>query len=695
MNPYQDLSISITKVKKRFYILVLFTAFGWMASAQPIDLRIAQNNFDLFNYAESIQYYEEFLSRKDTSLKYMTAIHNLATAYRLNDETYKAAQWYEFYIENQDSLRIDPLDYFYAARMFQANEELGKAKEYMSIFLESNLNDSRVRDYAGFEVTKLEELLASASDYELAPLPFNTELDEFSPYVFKDSLIFVSNQALDWSVKRSYQWNQTPYLDLFAATKDWSGNWVTVKTFDKNLNTKYHEGPISMTADFSELYFTRNNYVDKKFETGDDGTNHLKVLYCKWKENKWSEPQELFFNSDEFSCGHPSISPEGDRLFFASDMPGGYGGTDIYYMVRFANLWSEPINCGPKINSSGNELFPFLNSDGTLYYASDGLFGLGGLDLFAAPPTKQKFGDPVNMGAPINSSKDDFGIWMNDDATEGYFSTNRDTAMRDDIYRFRLKPKLMLRVEIRDLETDSLIGNADLVIRPELAEADSILELDSLITWPNYAHELKVMPPNIPLAFSVKLEGYHDTTEVSTMTYRGVPRETQTMVLFLRPIREPEPEPKIVEPPKEIILLPADLDVVYSAGAKINIENIYFDFDKSNIRPDAAVELDKIVQVMKKYPDMIVECGSHTDSRGRDSYNQRLSQRRAESSVQYIISRGIEKERIYGTGYGETQIVNKCGNGVTCSDEEHQENRRTEFIVIQVGGDEELIQDEP
>lgn len=662
-----------------------------MVDAQPLDLRIAQNNFELYNYAEAISYYEDFMARKDTADKFTKAMRELATAYRLNEQSYKSSQWYEIYLSKADSVKIDPLDYFYTARMFQENDDIGKAKEYMSMFLERNLNDTRTRDFTGFERDKLETLLVQSTDYEIAPLSINTNLDEFSPYQLNDSLVFVSNRVDNWSVKRSFQWNQTPYLDLFNTTKNESGQWTEVTEWDKDLNTKYHEGPISVTKNGEELYFTRNNYVDKKYKTGDDGTNHLKVLYCKRNGDKWGDPVELFFNSDEFSCGHPSISPEGDKLFFASDMPGGFGGTDIYYMVRFADLWSEPINCGPKINTSGNELFPFLHENGTLYFASDGFFGLGGLDLLAAQQTNGQFGEAVNMGAPINSSRDDFGIWIDPSGTEGYFSTSRDTSMRDDIYRFRVKPTLLLKVEIRDAETDSLIENAQLRIRPQLAEADTYLKMDSVIAWPNYANELRVMPPNEPLTFEAAHEGYHDTTETAALNYRGVPREEQVMVLYLRPVVEPKPEPV---DPKELIVLAPELDKVYAVGVKIDINPIYFDFDKWNIRPDAAEELDKIVQVMKKYPDMVVECGSHTDSRGRDAHNQRLSQRRAESSVQYIVSQGIEPERIYGTGYGETQLVNRCTNGVPCSDEEHQLNRRTEFVVVQMGDGYELEEGE-
>ena len=354
---------------------------------------------------------------------------------------------------------------------------------------------------------------------------------------------------------------------------------------------EWHDGPVSFNHDFTEVFINRTQYIhDKgKKEYGHVRTHLLKIFTSTLKEGKWSKPQPFFLNSDEYSVGHPALAPDGKSLYFVSDMKGGFGETDIFFCTRNGDQWSEPVNLGAKVNTSGKEMFPFVAANGDLYFASDGLPGFGGLDLFITRKIDTNWVTPRNLGQPVNSSYDDLSVAISDTVGMGLFSSNRPGGLgSDDIYIFS-------------------------IISPDLSK-----------------------PPTLPIV-SVTNE--------------------------------------VVPPPKMA------MDTLVT-DKPYRLENIYYDFDKWNIRDDAKQSLDQLVALMKGYP-ISVELGSHTDCRGSEIYNLDLSQRRAESAVQYIISRGIVPGRITAKGFGKSQPANRCNcaSGIQCTETEYQFNRRTEFRI--------------
>ena len=396
------------------------------------------------------------------------------------------------------------------------------------------------------------------------------------------------------------------------------------------MNTPFNESTAAFTKDGNTIYFTRNNYVNKKLGTDMENTILLKILRStKDKSGKWSKAEELPFNSDQYNVAHPALSPDGKYLYFASDMAGSFGNSDIYRVEILANgQFGKPENLGNIINTAGRESFPFVSDDNVLYYSSDGIPGLGGLDIFAVKfkddGTKTK---PMNIGQPGNSADDDFCFVIDASTRLGFLSSNRPGGKgRDDIYTFHEDVPLEFSCE-----------------RP-----------------------IKVVIKNAK------------TKEVIPGYYlRGEKQKFETAEVNLTLKEDGDDELyEILLKPKEVNLKKGmDLAKVFE------IQEIKFDLGKADIRPDAELELIKIVEAMKQYPRMKIDIRSHTDSRGSDSFNMKLSDRRAKSTMNWIISQGIAKNRLKAKGYGETRLVNRCKNGVPCTEEEHQQNRRSEFII--------------
>jgi outer membrane protein OmpA-like peptidoglycan-associated protein len=376
------------------------------------------------------------------------------------------------------------------------------------------------------------------------------------------------------------------------------------------------------------------------------------------------------FNSDKYSTGHPSLTIDGSTMYFISDMPGGYGGTDIYVVYKSGNGWGKPINLGYTINTTTDEMFPFIASDGTLYFSSDGLPGLGGLDVFKSTKNGTEWTKPENLHAPINSNNDDFAFTIDAKRNQGYLSSNRSGGKgNDDIYAFvpAKAPQVncLLKGKITERNTNTPIADATV----KLISMSNGME-QSVVTGSDGVYIFDLNPESNYTIYATK-KGYF--TEVKTLSTIGKncssPLE-QNLQIDLSISKIPDGPIKIIAGQDDNSGLPLP---------KIN--HIYYDFDKADIRPDAQMELDKIVTFMKDNPDMIIELGSHTDSRGKADYNLDLSQRRAASAVAYIVSQGIEQDRISAKGYGESTLVNKCKDGVTCTETEHQQNRRTEFLI--------------
>jgi len=472
-----------------------------------------------------------------------------------------------------------------------------------------------------------------------------------------DQIYFASSRHLAAAVKRVYGWDNQPLLDIFQVSSE-GGTIESTTQISGDINTIHHDGPGTFNADGTKMYFSRNNYYKNKKDSDEKGIMHVGIFTADLVDGKWGNVQPTSLNNSGYIVYHPTLNKEGTKLYFASDMPGGFGGTDIYMSEISADgIIGKPKNLGAVLNTEGNEVFPYVHSEnGTLYFSSDGFVGYGLLDVFASVKGENdEIVNVINLGEPINSKKDDFGYFLDEEGFKGFISSNRKGGVGgDDIYAFTRIPPLTLKGQIFDAVNNDPVANAKVVLARENGE-----EIAYFMTGEDgyYTH---LIPRDEKFVLKGSKEKFQDVSQ--DFSSFGLEKEKEIVVNL-----------NIALAPIEDVVVLADLEI------------IYFDFEKSNIRPDAALELDKVVALMNKYPGMVIRLESHTDSRANDAYNIRLSNRRAKSTYDYIISQGIDPIRIPKyEGFGETQLVNKCANGVPCTKEEHQLNRRTEFVIIKM-----------
>ena len=500
-------------------------------------------------------------------------------------------------------------------------------------------------------------------EYTIKNLDINTEESDFgTAFLGKDRIIFAAPTDNTMIVKKTWKENNQQFLDLYTGLITSDRQVIDKKRMPGDVNTKYHEAGVAVTKNLKTIYYTANNFYKKEYLTDSSGVNNLQMFRASLDvAGKWTMKEKLPFNHVEYSMGHPALSHDDKKLYFVSDMPGGYGSVDIYVVdINDDGSFGEPVNLGPRINTEKRDMFPYIGKDNVLYFSSDGREGYGELDIYASKIYDNTVAVPISLESPINSVSDDFAFIIDDDKDRGFFSSNRDEGKGDDdIYSFLALPGLYFHCTqeiagvVRSESTGDPISGALVEFRSQDGEVleSTISSLDGSYTFSN---------------------AICDSTYVLVASHKGFLNDEKT-VSTLNDV--------------DTNALQVDLNLPDQfVSNKVNINTIYFDFDKFNIRKDAAKELDKVVQVMNEYPELLIEAGSHTDSRGKDKYNMKLSEKRAKSTVDYIVSKGIDASRITYQGYGETQLVNQCGNGVKCSDEEHQLNRRTEFKIANESG---------
>jgi outer membrane protein OmpA-like peptidoglycan-associated protein len=496
----------------------------------------------------------------------------------------------------------------------------------------------------------------------------NTDAHDFGTFFYNGKVVYASSNLRPKMIKRKYNWNGQPYLNLYIAEVK-EGQLKKREFFNKDLNAKMHEGPVAFSNKGTVMAITKNNSKDKT----KDKIVELQIHFSTLKDEKWSEPVPFIYNNPAYSVGHAYLLEDGNTMYFVSDMQGGFGGTDIYKTIKNGNNeWMKPENLGNIINTEGDEMFPFFEEKNQiLSFSSTGHFGLGNLDIFNCMYYGSNWGFVENPGAPINTRFDDYAMISNADASKGYLSSNRAGGSGlGDIYAFTSAKTPTFEKMISGVAKDSQGEAIPGTFITLLGENDQIIS--TMVADNKGAYSFPVQTNQ-----NFEITGNKDKySEGSTITNSfGTEINTIADVILLQDKLTDEEEIN-----EEAIVVNNDLANV------IKLNPIYFDFDKSNIRQDAAKELDKIVKVMNKYPNMEVELTAHSDCRGSDSYNYHLSKRRAVSSVEYINSKIITPNRISGKGLGETKSISACACEdklvSDCSPEDHQKNRRTEFIIM-------------
>ena len=503
----------------------------------------------------------------------------------------------------------------------------------------------------------------SQERYSVKLASFNSKVSDFgTAYTPNGDLIFASERDSGTVVNRRHRikGKLRPYLQLFSVNKN---DLSKVSKLNNLVNKKYHESTVAVTNDGKTMYFTRNNYFQKQYKEDSNDINLLKLFKVRKLENDtWGEVEELPFNSDEYSVAHPTLNADNTRLYFASDMPGTLGKSDIWYVkINKDGSYSNPINMRSPINTVGTDTFPFITKKGDLYFSSDTHSGKGGLDVFVVKE-EEKYKKVYNLGAPINTIFDDFSLIFNEQNKTGYFSSNRKNGVGDDdIYEFKeLKPlvvvcKGILSGTTKD-EIGEIIGNVNIVLTD------------------NRGKEINRTQSDIKGAYSFIID-CKNKNYIVTVTKKGYEKDVKKVEAT---IKEKNPKANLI-----LKKIDTGAEVGVDLAKELKLKPIYFDSNKAKIRPDAAIELQKVISYMQEYPNVIVQVRSHTDSKGSDSYNLKLSDRRAKSTAKYMIEvGGVSSDRISGKGLGETQLKNKCVNRVKCSKEDHQLNRRSEFIVV-------------
>jgi len=612
----------------------------------------ADEKYKQYSFSPAIDIYKKVLDKGYSS---PDLLKRLGNSYYFNAKYQEAADTYRKLEEAYpDEMSVE--DVFRYAQSLKSVGNYDQAALVMEDFREIT---SSMVDFDDDYMAKIEE---NSGRYTVKPFPYNSKYSDFAAAYYEKGLIFASDRDTGNFARYRHTWNARDFLDLYKVNADSVSNNNVVK-LEGEVNTRLHESTSVVTKDGTTMYFTRNNFFDGRKKKDEEGIIRLKIYSAENINGEWTNITELPFNSDSYSVAHPMLSPDGKKLYFVSDMPGSLGESDIFVTDIIGDGTYGPIkNLGGNINTMARETFPFITKDGVLYFSSDGHQGLGGLDVFATKIAYNDYTQPVvNVGRPVNTPKDDFSYIFDSGNKTGYFSSNRDGGMGDDdIYEFVENEPLTLDCiqevmgTVRDRISNEVLAGATVKIIDEENN-----EISSTITDSNgnYILQLDCSKGNFVRA---SRDGY-------------VPAEEYL------PISDGKPR---------IVDFYLERDVVTGGfgddlAKLLQLSTIYFDLNKFNIRPDAEIEIQKVIVAMEKYPSLKIKVNSHTDSRGVDAYNLWLSQKRAESTVNYMISKGISLDRLQGEGFGETRLVNDCVNGVKCSEEQHQLNRRSEFIIFE------------
>lgn len=617
----------------------------------------ANESYDNFSFSPAIDIYKRILDKGYVSADLLKKLGN---SYYFNADYDAAADTYKRLVDEYES-SVTPEYFFRYSQTLKTLGDYENSNVFMSKFIEATTDDKRAKAFKS-EKDYLDEIEGNSGRYDLETFDYNSSYSDFAPSFYKEGVIFSSDRDTGNLARYRHTWNSKDFLDLYKVNTD-SASMDQVTKLGDNLNTRLHESTSITTKDGGTIYFTRNNFKEGKYVKDDEGVIRLKIFKATLQDGAWSNITELPFNSDAYSVAHPALSPDEKTMYFASDMPGTLGESDIFKVsINEDGTYGTPENLGGAINTEARETFPFMTSEEVLYMSSDGHPGLGGLDIFATKISNENYDRPIfNVGRPVNSKMDDFTFIFNEDTRKGYFASNRTEGMgADDIYGFVEHTPLQLECvqeitgTVRDKISNKVLVGATVKVIDENNE-----EILSTITDSEGKYTLSL--------------DCNQGNFVRALTQGYVPAEEY--------LPKSDAKPKIVDFYLERDTITAGFGD--DLAKLLQLSTIYFDFDKYNIRSDSEVEVEKVIAAMEKYPSLKIKVNAHTDSRGKDSYNLWLSQKRAESTVNYMISKGIAASRLQGEGFGETKLINRCANGVKCSKDEHELNRRSEFIIME------------
>jgi outer membrane protein OmpA-like peptidoglycan-associated protein/tetratricopeptide (TPR) repeat protein len=646
-------------MKKVTEIVCGFFLICNLCGAQGKKIKKADRSFEEYSFIDAITSYKELVDNGNMSEE---IFEKLGDAYYRLGNYKEASVWYEKSVTGGGSPQL-PETLFRYALALKSQGAYDESDKWMQKFYENKPFDHRAKNFDNNKNYRFQ--IEEYSDrYSIRHLSVNSKESDFAPSLYKGKLIFSSARNEGLFSRNIHPWNNKPFSSLYNASILDNFSFSNPSIFSKELDTKAHESSATFSKDGNILYFTRNNFNKGNFIKGENGMNRLKIYRAIRENEEWKNVMELPFNSDDYSAAHPALSADGKKLYFASDMPGSVGSSDIYYVdIHSDGTYGKPINLGPEINTEGRETFPFVSDSNMLYFSSDGQLGLGGLDIFATQLEDANNNCVVNIGEPINSSSDDFAMVLDGTGRSGYFSSNREGGKGDDdIYYFMeerpidIKCFEILAGNVRNAKDKHPLVESEVKIYDQNNDIVAEGKTDDYGAFrlaPSYK------PGNYKMM--VNKEGYVDY-ETSFVFRKN--KDISTMEILLEP---------------EMPLLASENTDLISF---LNLRPVLFDFGKWTISNDAKENLNQIATYMRTFPKLKIEIRSHTDSRSSENFNLKLSIKRAVETKAYLVVKGINASRISTRGLGEMHLLNNCNTRENCSEDKQRRNRRSEIIVV-------------
>lgn len=716
---------------KNYILSILLSLALLPVLAQKGLVRKGDYYFKTMAYTKAIPYYTRAL-QKDSTLQEPT--FKLADCYRLTHNRQLAEFWYAKAVKMPMVL---PIHKFYYGQTLMNNGKFAQAKKWMTDFVLDNKDDGRGQSFVK-AIDTYQSFFIDSANYIISKLDINSPNADFGAALYNEGIVFASSREKFGIIERKHAWTNQPFLDLYYSIGK-ENQFKAPEEFAASLQTKYNDGPVVFNKKGDEIWLTRNNAKGAKVKKSQDNMVRLKIFMARNSNgNEWSNLEGFQYNSENYNCAHPALSPDGNRLYFASDMPGTKGGMDIFMCTKQGKGWSQPVNLGDTINTSGNELFPVVMEDGTLYFASDGLPGLGGLDIFFTRDLGYRFTIPVNVGYPVNTYDDDFSMVYDIKNKVGYLSSNRaNHGFDDDIYTFKKKSLRIKGIVVRKEDgtpikearlelslgdknqtfTTSENGRFDFPAEFDVAYVlkgmanglgDSSVNIETAASYPGdpfIRFELGTAEPKFAISISVVDQETKQPIPGAIIRDDATQRElgaTDLQGIYTQPLVPGKDEQLMVYikgfRPKLVVLKgQAGVDP-RSQGYTVELTKasevtpfedwfkiVYYDVDKSEVKEDGLKVLDDVANFLKDNPKVRISLSSSTDSRASKEYNERLSQNRSKTARQYLIDKGVNPKqlaRIIWTG--ESVLVNNCSDENPCTEEMHQLNRRTEMMVIEL-----------